>query len=322
MAKSIVTNYFEDVSEQYVLSEHDRYSPPEVAVGADASVALVTDVSVAVAVAADASAPVGVGFEEASALLVWVGRPESPDEVVPEGAAPSLGTLVDVDTSAEEEPPVGPAGSVASVPDGTAAVPEVGSELALALSEEAVPEEADAESVAEAPAGLSVGANTAEVPELGTPHIALPFSLDDAVAVAPAGSPDDIPVGADPAGLSEAPEVAVVAVASDVVLAAPEPSGADGVAEPLDPSLSAEEDPTAAAESVLLASRLPVGSDEEPSIVKLDEASVELSPGPATMAVGAGVIVAVMSAKSCEAEGTTEERNQRGSYMKRSGTHE
>lgn len=267
-----------------------------------------TDASVPVAVAADASEPVAVALEEASALLVWVGRLESPSDVAPEGAAPSLGTLVDADASAEEEPdtPVGSAEFVASVPDGAAAVPVAESELALALSEAVL--EGDAESVAEvpaesvavAPAELSVGA---DAPELDTPHVAPPFSLGDAVAVEPAGSSDDVAVGAT-TELSEELEVAVMAMASDVVLAASEPSEDDAVAGPLDPSADAEVDPVAAAESVLLAS---VGSDAELSIVELGEAEPSLDPP--TTAVGAGVIVAVMSAKSSEAEGTTEEQS-------------
>lgn len=283
-----------------------------------------TDASVPVAVAADASEPVAVALEEASALLVWVGRLESPSDVAPEGAAPSLGTLVDADASAEEEPdtPVGSAEFVASVPDGAAAVPVAESELALALSEAVlegdaesvaeVPAEsmavapaesvavAPAESVAVAPAELSVGA---DAPELDTPHVAPPFSLGDAVAVEPAGSSDDVAVGAT-TELSEELEVAVMAMASDVVLAASEPSEDDAVAGPLDPSADAEVDPVAAAESVLLAS---VGSDAELSIVELGEAEPSLDPP--TTAVGAGVIVAVMSAKSSEAEGTTEEQS-------------
>lgn len=267
-----------------------------------------TDASVPVAVAADASEPVAVALEEASALLVWVGRLESPSDVAPEGAAPSLGTLVDADASAEEEPdtPVSSAEFVASVPDGAAAVPVAESELALALSEAVL--EGDAESVAEvpaesvavAPAELSVGA---DAPELDTPHVAPPFSLGDAVAVEPAGSSDDVAVGAT-TELSEELEVAVMAMASDVVLAASEPSEDDAVAGPLDPSADAEVDPVAAAESVLLAS---VGSDAELSIVELGEAEPSLDPP--TTAVGAGVIVAVMSAKSSEAEGTTEEQS-------------
>ena len=141
------------------------------------------------AVAVDASESVAVGLEELSALLVWIGRAGSPAEVAPEDTAPPSGVTVDVLAPVEEEPDtsVGLAGLAASVLDGTAVVPVAESESALALSDELVLVAADAESVAETLAGLSVGADTPEGSELGTPHVAPSLAPGDAGAVAPAG---------------------------------------------------------------------------------------------------------------------------------------
>lgn len=242
--------------------------------GADESVAVVLDASVPVAVATDASEPVTVGLEETTALLVCIGRSGPPSEGASEDAAPSLGVPVDTEASAEEEPDVsvGPAGLVASVP---AAVPVTEEEPEL--SGEPVRAVADAEAVAETLAGLSVGADTPEGSELGTPHVAPSLALGDAGAVAPAGCSDDVPVGT----------------------------------EPVDPSETEVAETAAAAESVLPASGPPVGCTEELSVA----GSAEFSFDPRAPVVdGADVIVAVMSAKSCEAEGTTGQHHQQGRH--------
>lgn len=71
-------------------------------------------------------------------------------------------------------------------------------------------------------------------------------------------------------------------------------------AEASEPEVAVAE--TAAAETVLLASGPPVDNGEELSVVEPPEPSLD---PPASVTEAAGVIVAVMSAKSCEAEGTT-----------------
>lgn len=236
-----------------------------------------------VAVVLDASVPVAVATDASE--LVAVGLEETSALLVCTGRSgpPSEGVPEDaapslgvpVDTEASaEEEPDVSVGPAGLVASVPAAVPVTEEEPEL--SEEPVLAVADVEAVAETPAGLSIEADTPEGSELGTPHVAPSLALGDAGAVAPAGCSDDVPVGT-----------------------------------PVDPSELEVAETAAAAESVLPASDPPVGCTEELSVAGSAEFSVEPR---APVVDGADVIVAVMSAKSCEAEGTTGQHHQQGRY--------
>lgn len=266
-----------------------------------------------------ALASVAAGFEELSPPLL-VGRDgldasievaladsaEAPPEDEPSDEEP-LSAVIVGDASAVEELPgasVDAAGSVEPVLAGSAAVavaefkPPV-----LAPSEVPVSAGVAAESVAVGPDELSVGAVAPEESaELGRPQIPFPPSLGEAVADALAELFGDVPVGMeltepsdDDVAVAEAfgdpsedPEVTVALVeASEVAVGLPSTDEADAVA----------------AESValeLLPPALSIGREEGLSVDELDAASVG---APLSPTVGVAVKVAVMSAKSCEAEG-------------------